>query len=251
MKKGLMLIFCFVFCIVLSSCAHIGTVEQFDTEKTDTLDETEQYKTQIMSEHNDESDEIPTETYEDNNNFAETTNQSSMNEHEDPPHTISFYSLDEIYEFVEAMKGTKDNYDQYMRESPNKNRMITYEMAMACYKSLLTCELPIINDDSKMYSVVMEYIVEQNILSIACADNGVVKYRFAYHFKYMGAHTNDSFPVIEGMKMGDREVDIYQNDFSFYTTYLQGTTMVFVNIFVDNVSDVSFDCFDIEPLVSK
>ena len=168
-----------------------------------------------------------------------------------PPTVLEFLSIDEIKDFVIASWDTKENFYEYVAaQDKYALTALPYETRLEMSANIQSCDMPIIKENVILNDFGASYTEERDELDIRYIMDGI-RYRFTYRFNYNKIHTNDSFPVAEGVKIGDREVDIYQNDYSFYATYSYGTTTVFVNIFAENVSDVSFDCFKVESLVTQ
>ncbi len=231
MKKILMAILYLLFCIVVVSCSH--QMEHSETTGQRIL--------------NEETKNDSAENQTDKEEITILEKES----HQEPPTVLVFSSIYEMEDFIIASQGTKESFYQYV-DSHNQYALnvLSYETLLKISANIQSCELPVLKEDVTITDFGASYTEDRSELDMVYIMEGI-RYRFTYRFNYNKIHTNDSFPVVEGVKMGDGEVDIYQNDYSFYTTYLQGTTTVFVNIFAGNVSDVSFDCFDIEPLVSK
>ncbi|MBQ8409737.1 MAG: hypothetical protein IJY39_12835 [Clostridia bacterium] len=211
MKKVLTLILCLLYCISIVSCSQTaGHSETTDIKK---LDEEQESSSSSVS-----TDEIEAVT-------SETESPPG------PPTVLHFSSIAEIEEFIVASQNTEEEFYRYVAtKNEYALNALPYETLLKMADNIQLCEIPIMRDPANIKEFGASYTEDYNEFAVRYIMEGV-RYSFSYRFNYTKASTSDTSPVAEGVKFGNREVDIYQDDYSFYTDCSYGTVTVFINIF--------------------
>lgn len=231
MKKVFVIVLWLLFCITMISCSTMtGNIESTDA-----------------GESNEETKSTATDTEE-----AEvTTSQNEVCQNQEPPTVLHFSSIAEIEEFIVAAQNTEEEFYRYVAATDEYAlNALPYETLLKMADNIQLCEIPIMKDPANIKEFGAAYTEDYGEFAVRYIMEGV-RYNFSYRFNYTKSSTNDSLPVAEGVRFGNREVDVYQNDYSFFTDCSYGSVTVFINIFAENVSDVSFDCFNIEVIGKK
>lgn len=149
-----------------------------------------------------------------------SSEQDSALETGTPNAIITFDSVDEITDFVSASNDFS-------------------ESRVFCNKADVTCE-----------SFSGTYYSERDELSLIYKVDDIT-YRFIYTVGANTLYEYDSAPVLQGVKVGPFELDLYQGDGRLVGFVIDGDTTIRIIVKAEQISDINFGAFTTTNSLSK
>lgn len=160
-----------------------------------------------------------------------------------PDVIITFDSATDIVEFISAANSQEAQYSEYAeKHSINKN--VSYDVAKIfadnCSKTKVLCNKNKVVCDSFSGT----YYAERNELSLIYKISGV-SYRFIYTFGVNTPHHYEGEPVLQNVKVGSYNLDLYQGEGRLVGSVIDGETAIRIIVKAEQISDIDFELFTI------
>ena len=167
------------------------------------------------------------------------------------PLTASFYSIQEVQEFIKMANGTKEEFEQY-RDSNKLLFMVgKHEDAKAMAHNMDIINFPLMSSSLPNESLVITYYLSYNYLDVIYGDGEYFAYRFTYFYDTNTIPEKEGVPVKENVALGPYSLDLYEGEFGrLIGGYLDNSVYVSVWINAQRFGDLPLDVFEMLPIDS-
>ena len=166
-----------------------------------------------------------------------------------PDIIVTFDSVTDIIEFVSAANSQETQFSEYA-EKHDISKNVTYNaaknFATDCGSTKILCN----KSDVVCDSFSGTYYSERDELSLIYKVDDIT-YRFIYTFGSNTPYEYDGSPVLQGVKVGPFELDLYQGDGRLVGFVIDGDTTIRIIVKAEQISDINFEAFTTTNSLSK
>ena len=162
-----------------------------------------------------------------------------------PPTTILFDSIDDIVDFVSAVNASKTHYDDYLEAKNSNITPPSYNTAKNIATNVSSVGLPQIKSNFTCDKFGCTYYVEPGYLDIIYTLEGI-RYRFNYSFNLTNPYQYEGTPILTSAKLGSFSLDLYQGENCFVGCILNGTIVMQIIVYTEQIEKVNLDPFIFE-----